>query len=123
VLPDTDTGGYYVQDRKASLYEYNFAWALDKRGLDYAFQFDILGGRLLKGGMVIDFLVFTVPLSTPVWIHGEYWHMGKQAMIDKYQKAILDYVMAGEVRPAKIYWGVDVATKDLALAKVRRDFG
>jgi len=59
--------------------EVNVAAALDKLGLQYQFQYSWGGGRVL-GGQVIDFIVYTKPKPTPVYVQGSYWHGGKKAM-------------------------------------------
>jgi hypothetical protein len=111
---------YTVRGKSASSYEYNFALALDKYNMDYLFQVDYWGGRSMRGGLVLDFLVFTQPLYTPVWINGEYWHSGNQRQEDFLQQALLE--MFEQLAQVKIYWGQDVETFEQAQATVRRDF-
>ena len=112
---------YTVQGSKASEYEWNFAWALEKVGLEFVFQVDYLGGRRLKGGMVVDFLVKTAPLATPCWINGDYWHNPKTWAQDKLKQAILYQMTSSECNMAKTFWGKDVETKEAALTAVRRE--
>lgn len=54
--------------------EYWVALALYKLHLDFEFQYQLFGGRKYKGGQVIDFWVFTVPLPTPIFVQGWYFH-------------------------------------------------
>lgn len=110
-----------VRGKHASSYEYNFAAALDSFGMGYLFQVDYMGGRKLLGGLVLDFLVFTRPLPTPVWINGEYWHQGGRTNVDFLQQTALLQLFGGRIAPAKIYWGKDVGTYDDARRTVRRD--
>jgi hypothetical protein len=112
---------YTVQGQRASSYEYFVALAFDELELAYIFQYDVLGGRRRLGGFIIDFLVLTRPLSTPVWVNGEYYHRGKQTLKDKYQQALLSSLMRGRINPPVIFWGDDVKTKEDALASVRRE--
>ena len=114
---------YTVEGKKATSYEWNVAQALEKIGLEYIFQMSYFGGRNLRGGIVLDFLVFTKPLPTPLWVHGEYWHMGKQRTIDQMQRATMFLFMAGEAAMGVVLWGEDVKTEDLALSAVKRLFG
>ena len=109
-----------VRGKHASSYEVNFAAALDFFGLGYLFQVDYMGGRKLLGGLVLDFLVFTTPLNTPVWINGEYWHRGNTDK-DFLQQTALLQLFGGRIAPAKIYWGKDVGTFDDARRTVRKD--
>jgi len=110
-----------VHGEKATSYEYNFAWALDTMKLPYLFQVDFLGGRKLRGGLVLDFLVLTVPLPTPVWCNGNYWHSGQAHAEDKLKQAALDRETGGQFRPAITLWGEDLITKEAALRAVRRE--
>ena len=54
--------------------EYWVALALYRLKLDFEFQYQLFGGRKYKGGQVIDFWVRTVPLPTPVFVQGWYFH-------------------------------------------------
>lgn len=111
---------YKVRGKSASSYEYNVSRALDTLGLDYWFQFSYLGGHALPGGIVIDFLVFTKPLYTPLNVNGDYWHSGARTAIDELQQAIINVALAGEARPIVYLWGKDTATYEAALSSVRR---
>lgn len=52
-----------------------FAEALDKLGIPYTYQYPILGGRRVRGGYVIDFLLtHTAPQQTAVNLDNAYWH-------------------------------------------------
>ncbi len=54
--------------------EYWVALALYRLKLDFEFQYQLFGGRKYKGGQVIDFWVKTVPLPTPIFVQGWYFH-------------------------------------------------
>lgn len=111
---------YEVRGKAASSYEYNFARAQDYYEIDYLFQVDYWGGRRFRGGMVLDFLSFTVPLYTPVFINSEYWHSGKQQEVDFLQQILLNSIFRGRLRPALVLWGKDVGTFEDAKSTVRR---
>ena len=120
---ETATGeAYQVQGRAATSYEYNAAYALGKVGIPYLFQFQFFGGRRVRGGLVVDFLVLTRPLSTPLYINGNFWHSGQQAAEDKYQQVLLFAAARGELNRAVEWFDPDCATKEQALAAARRDF-
>jgi len=112
---------FTVHGQKASSYEWNVAWALEQAGLEYIFQVDYLGGRRLMGGLVVDFLVKTAPLSTPLWVNGDYWHTGKQATEDEMKKAMLYSMTSHECNKAVTFWGKDCSTKEAALSSVKRE--
>lgn len=54
--------------------EYWVALALYRLKIDFVFQYKLFGGRKYKGGQVIDFWVKTVPLPTPIFVQGWYFH-------------------------------------------------
>ena len=116
---------YYVTDRrgrttKASSNEYYVSLALDKLGLEYAFQMSVAGGKTLSFGIVVDFLVETVPLPTPVWVHGEYWHTGAEREKDLRQQDIVREYMQGSILEPVEIWGHESDTKEMAFSSVRR---
>lgn len=57
-----------------SINEWYVAQALDRLRMEYIFQYQIFGGTSLRGGQVIDFVVFTATGSLPVPVNGAYWH-------------------------------------------------
>lgn len=115
-------GGYELQGRDASKNEYNVGIALDKLGLEYLFQYEVWYGRRMGRGFIIDFMVFTQPMPTPVWVNGEYWHRGEQREIDLYQETIFNSVNAGRFMPAVTVWGAETDTPELAYQTMRRIF-
>ena len=47
-------------------------------GVDFTYQSSLLGGRLFKGGVVLDFL-FNNPPDLAINVQGEYYHYGMGA--------------------------------------------
>lgn len=120
---DDDQRVYVVTDMrgrtsKASSNEYNVAQALENLNLEFKFQLSVAGGRSLAFGIVLDFLVETAPLPTPVWVHGEYWHQGNKRAKDLRQQDIVrEYMQGGILEPVEI-WGEEsdsVARAEAAL--------
>jgi hypothetical protein len=112
---------YEVHGKRASSYEYYVSVALDKFGLDYLFQVDYWGGRRLAGGMVLDFLVFTEPVPTPIFVQGAYFHQGERRSVDSFQAAQLQHLFHGQVRPALFWYNPDVSSIEAAERAVKRD--
>lgn len=81
-----------------SVQEWRMALALDYYKLDYSYQVDVAGGRTRRGGMVLDFMVYTKPLYTPVNIVGVYWHSGTNRLDDELRKYTLMKEYNGMVR-------------------------
>lgn len=112
---------FKVRGKNATSYEFYVSAALDAVGLDYLFQASYFGGRRVRGGVVVDFIVFTRPLPTPVWVNGEYWHKGKQASIDYYQGIILSQFGPGFFPPV-VFFGEQASTPEAAMQSVRKAF-
>jgi hypothetical protein len=111
---------YTVKGLKASLNEYNVALALDKLELEYTFQMSV-GTRGQTGTTILDFLVKTVPQPTPVWVHGEHWHMGERRGRDLRNMATVDDYLGGSSGEPVELWGDETETEALALNAVRRE--
>ncbi len=67
--------------------------------IDFVYQMEIEGGRNIAGGQVLDFLMETSPLRTPVSIKGRYWHEGTTALEDELREADVLNVYKGQVFP------------------------
>lgn len=117
VLPEAG-GPYYVQGIVASSYEYNVAKALDFYGFLYDYQVDMLYGRRFIGGFILDFLVRTVPLPTPLFVNGDYWHKNEDR--DRRQTSLLSSL--GFLNKAIILWGKDTWTPDAAIWSIKEKF-
>lgn len=89
VIDTEKAGEHEVQGKKATDLEWRVALALDKLKLPYMFQFQLFGGRTKRGGVILDFLVLTAPLSTPLEVMGGYWHRSKKSADDRLKEAIL----------------------------------
>jgi hypothetical protein len=116
---------FFVEDMrgrisKASKNEYNVAQALENLGYEFSFQLSIAGGRSLAFGIVLDFLVETAPLPTPVWVHGEYWHKGDKRKKDLEQQEVVKQYMAGGILEPVEIWGMESETVSLATQAIRR---
>jgi hypothetical protein len=71
-------------------------------------------------GVVLDFLVKTVPLPTPLWVHGEHWHQGNQRAEDLKQQQLVAEYLGGFVNPPAEIWGSESSDKQQAIQAVRR---
>lgn len=125
---DDSNRTYYVTDSrnktaKASLNEYNVAMALYRLNYVFEFQVSIAGGRSIAFGIVLDFLVETAPLPTPLWVHGEYWHTGTRRARDLRQQDIVKEYMQGSILEPVEIWGNESETIELAMSTLRRRLG
>ena len=67
--------------------------------VDFDYQVNIAGGRNIAGGLVLDFMMHTQPLWTPVSIKGRYWHTGRTEVEDLIREATLAERYKGEIFP------------------------
>lgn len=105
--------------KKASSNEFWVAEALKSFKVDFEFQVSIDRGRAMAFGIVLDFLVETLPLPTPVWVHGEHWHQGKQRQEDLEQMIQVADSMKGQSNLGVEIWGSESSSLDLAKLAVR----
>lgn len=98
--------------------EWRVAVALWKYKLEFMYQWPLYGGRLRKGGQVIDFVVSN-PFPVPVYVNGEYWHEGQLALDDKLKMAEAEKYFG---RPPVVLWGRELSTQDEANSAVAKAF-
>jgi|GEM_PF-2496475 len=115
-------GPMIVQGRTAgSLNEYNVAIALGMLKLTFEYQVPIMGGRNFRGGSVIDFMVHTVPIPTPVWVQGDYWHgSAAKREADQYTMRHVREAFRYQVADSVEVWGHETMTPADALAALKR---
>ena len=99
--------------------EYWFALALNKAGLSYYYQYPIAGGKSRRGGQMLDFMVYTKPLPTPVAIQGRYWHTGSRGQDTDFGIAKIDRILRGKCRPVVQVWDNELPTPEMALVVVK----
>lgn len=100
--------------------EWRVAQALEKMEIRYIYQYEILD-RYVRGGLVIDFLALTVPLSTPIEVYGEYWHRGELRSRDVQRIVQVDDHFRGQAQPLVVLFGKDLPDQDQADTTVRRE--
>lgn len=99
--------------------EYYVALALDKLQIDYIYQYILSGGRGVRGGQVIDFVVY-IPVATPVYVQGEYWHNEKTESEDLLKQA--DAENWFKTTPI-LLWGDETDTREKAYQTVLEKIG
>jgi hypothetical protein len=100
--------------------EWYVAQALDKLDLEYIYQYDasIYPGTRLLGSILIDFLVFTVPVLTYLFVDGKYWHKSaERRKIDELQRNQLAYRFGNKVASVS---DEDTNTKEEAYVAVKK---
>lgn len=90
--------------------------ALSKAQIQFYYQFPIYGGRRLRGGLVVDFVL--LPFFQPVEVYGEYWHSGQLGADDRLKQALERQYFKKDVI---LVWGSELPDQAAAdmLVKVR----
>ncbi len=105
-----------------SINEKYVALALDAMKLDYAYQY-FLGGVGIRGSQIIDFLVYTNPKPTPLFVHGAYWHTATYSQETALKEADLNARMRGTWADAVIIYEHECETEEDAARVVRQKLG
>lgn len=101
-----------------SLNEWNVGKALEKLGLDFAYQFYV-GGAGLRGSQIIDFLVYTAPKPQPLYVYGDFWHGGQYAQETELKATLINSKMRGIWNMAVVIWEHECETEEQAYNAVR----
>ena len=102
--------------------EYWVALALYKLKIDFVFQYQLFGGRKYKGGQVVDFWIYTVPLPTPLLVQGWYFHYAtaEKTSQTKLNLMYLESALNGKaMKPVEII-DTEIPTPDDAYIVVKR---
>ena len=103
--------------------EYYVALALYRLGHSFIYQYQVFGGRAIRGGQVLDFLVTTtVPFSTIIQVFGEYWHSGEMGSEDRFKLAELEHEFAGQAE-ILVLWARDLPTPEETYTLLREKIG
>jgi hypothetical protein len=100
--------------------EYWVALALKRLDLEFIYQYSISGGRSVRGGQIIDFLVYTVPLPTPVFVQGEYWHSGTRNATTQFKVVAAQRYFGGEAQPPVEIWDYEIPDRETTYQVVKR---
>lgn len=116
---------YHVTDstgatKRATSNEKYVADALAKLGFTFTFQMSVGGGKSVSGGIVLDFMVDTVPKPTPVWVHGEYWHTGPKKARDLRAQQMVEDLGKGSYNLGVEIWGHESNSQLAAEIAIRR---
>ncbi len=118
LVKNTDDS-YSIAGSKATDIEWRVAVALEKLHLHFIFQYALMGGRTTRGGIVLDFLVLTSPVSTPLDIRGDYWHRPQQRIEDDLFLALA--MSRGQFAEPVVVYGSQLQTIEAAYATVKRE--
>lgn len=101
--------------------EWWIARALDRLGIPYTYQYPLNGGRQ-RGGYMIDFVIYTVPLATMVEPIGNHWHTGELGADDKKRQADVEMMMQDVARtPIVNLWIPDLIDQETVYRRLRQE--
>ena len=82
--------------------------SLEKYNVDYIFQYSIGGGASVRGGILVDFIVYN-PFAIPVEVQGEHWHQEELDAEDRLRAARIEEYFGREL----IYlWGDELSDQE-----------
>lgn len=121
--PEKEELGLIYGKKAASSWEWMVAKSLWKFGWEFEYQVGVAGGRMLRGGQVIDFLVNTHPLPTPLYIQGDFWHGALTQDKDLLLIAFLMSDLAGRVAMPVVLTGEQLADQETTDQTILKTFG
>jgi hypothetical protein len=113
----TELQGKQVQSKE----EARAGVALEIIELNYTYQYSIFGGHNLRGGQVVDFMLWTNPLPTPLYIQGGYWHRNRAD--EKFKIAKAKTLFGGRVNDPIELWDHELQSIDDAVKILREKVG
>jgi len=102
-----------------SVEEWRVALALDRLGIEYEFQKEVLGGKRVSGGSVVDFWLFTAPYPTPLYVDGTYWHKGMKSYDDINRRLELKKAFKGYINDIMTIDATQISSSKVAYYKLR----
>lgn len=106
-----------VQGRQAgSREEWRLAQALNERRIPFQYQVSVFGGTRVRGGQVIDFVVY-LPYAQPVQVFGAYYHSNYKSAEERFGVSRIEQRYG---RPVIIIWDYDLESVEEARQAVRR---
>jgi len=94
-------------------------------GFGFKYQVWIFGGNIFPGGQIIDYLVYTVPLPTPLYIQSAWWHGPEMVkrQDDLMKQAKVRQRMSRVWADPKEIWDHELQSIAQAVSAIRREFG
>jgi hypothetical protein len=116
----TEEVGLIQGQEPGSKEEWRVAKAHWRFEVPFIYQFEIFDSSV-RGGIVLDFLSQTVPLSTPLEVYAKYWHKGERSSKERMRDVIVENYFRGKSQPLKIWFAKDLQDQDMVDAKFRRE--
>lgn len=102
--------------------EWRVALGLMKLKVPFDYQYTVFGGYNIRGGQTIDFLAYTVPLLTPIYVLGEYWHGVRQSEGElKLAMEAVKIYFHGQANDPVGLWDYELTTMDQTYLTLRKE--
>jgi len=92
-------------------------------GYSFDFHVPVFGGRSVRGGQVLDFLVHTTPLWRPLYVQSAYWHHPTKSPDDSLGISLVRTRMAHYWGPPAEIWDYQATSIEAAIMKLLELFG
>ena len=115
--------GWILGRVPGSRWEWYTAVALVRYGWTFGYQISFFGGTRIAGGQRLDFMVYTLPLPTPLYVYGPHWHERKRMDRDNLQRQMLYNRLRGSIRRPVVFDEKHVSSQEVAFQSVFRTFG
>jgi hypothetical protein len=102
--------------------EWRVANALWRLQIPFQYQVDFMGGSNVRGGQVIDFLVGTVPLPTPLYVQGSYFHPQKTRAQEVYNQQKVRRFTRGSYAMPREVWDYELTNMNQAYQTIKAMF-
>jgi hypothetical protein len=122
--PPEQTVGTIQGQAVDSANEWWVGLALEGIKMPFTFHYDVAGGKTRRGGLVIDFMVWTKPLPTPLFVgKGGYWHSGVRDKETDFKKEWMSWKYRGTYNLPVDITELQSRTREAARAAVLSAFG
>ncbi|MGH2621591.1 MAG: hypothetical protein ACRDHG_13650 [Anaerolineales bacterium] len=124
IVGETPAAGSIQGIEAGSGNELNVAWALDRLGHSYIYQYRVFDIGGVVGDFRLDYLVLTtVPFSTPLEVFGEFWHRAQLEAEDEFRLQMIEDHFRGQANDTVIIWGNESETREQAFQAVLARIG
>lgn len=110
-------------ERAGSVNEWNVAQALNQMKLQYEYQYPVFGGTNVRGGQVIDFLIYVLPRPIPLYVQGTYWHNRAKETNDLYKMRQVEERYKGQFDPPLAIKESECETSEQAFEWLMKEVG
>lgn len=103
--------GYIQGKYPGSVEEWRVAKAHWKWGIRFDYQVPIKGGKIFRGGQVVDFVSVLPPIRQPVQVFGEHWHISE---LDPEERFLLEEIAEIYNIYPIVLWGLELQNQNQA---------